>query len=106
MAKANNATAALRCTQVYGLLCQGKSRADIVQFAAEQWSISDRQTDSYIARAREMLMEDCNLSRPAFLAEALARLRKYEQKAADRGQLMVAINSVQLQVKLLRFELS
>jgi len=85
---------------VYGLLCDGKSRGEIMQFAADNWNLATRQTDELIKRAREALEKDAELSRPAFLAEVLGRLRNYEQQAARRGQVQVAINSVRLQAEL------
>ena len=100
MAKSTAAETKFRVDAVYGLLCDGKSRGDIVQFAAENWQVSDRQADTYIQRAREALEKDAELSRPAFLAEVLGRLRNYEQQAARRGQLMVATNCVRLQCEL------
>ena len=100
MAKSTAAEAKFRVDTVYGLLCDGKSRGDIVRFAAENWQVSDRQADTYIQRAREALDKDAELTRPAFLAEVLGRLRNYEQQAARRGQLMVATNCVRLQCEL------
>ena len=41
------------------------------------------------------------MSRQVFLAEVLDRLRTYEQKAASKGQLQVATNSVRLQAELI-----
>lgn len=100
MAKSTHAEVALRVNTIYGLLCDGKSRGEIQQFAAENWKLSVRQTDELLKRAREALEKDAELSRPAFLAEVLGRLRNYEQQAARRGQLMVAVNSVRLQTEL------
>ena len=100
MAKSTNAEVTLRVNTVYGLLCDGKARADIQQFGAENWKLSTRQIDELIARARAALEKDAELTRPAFLAEVLGRLRNYEQQAASRGQLMVATNCVRLQCEL------
>ena len=82
------------------MLCDGKARADIQQFGAENWKLSTRQIDELIARARAALEKDAELTRPAFLAEVLGRLRNYEQQAARCGQLMVATNCVRLQCEL------
>jgi hypothetical protein len=98
--KSTNAEVQLRINEVYGLLTRGYSRAQVLQHAADLWGCSVRQADTYIARAREILEQDCEMSRPAFLAEALARLRLLEQRAEKRGQLQVAINSVRLQTEL------
>ena len=99
--KSTNAEITLRVNEVFGLLSRGYSRAQILQHAAELWDCSDRTADTYIARAREMLEKDCEMSRPAFLAEALSRLRGIEQQAARRGQLMVATNAIRLQCELI-----
>ena len=100
MGRSTAAETEFRCKAVYGLLCDGKSRGEIVQFAADTWGLKTRMTDELIARSRIDIEKDCELSRPAFLAEVLARLRNYEQQAARRGQLMVAVNSVRLQTEL------
>jgi len=89
-----------RVSTVYGHLCNGWSRGQILQFAADEWGTSERQADQYIADARVKIDQDCNLSRQAFLAECLERLRNYEQQAAKRGQMQVATNSVKLQAEL------
>ena len=99
--KATKALVDQRVAEVYGLLSKAWSRQQVVQYAAENWDISTRQADEYIARAREMLEQDCQLSRQQFLAEALMRLRGYEQAAAKRGQMQVAVNSARLQAELI-----
>tara|TARA_R100000781_G_scaffold100739_1_gene64237 strand:- start:13495 stop:13833 length:339 start_codon:yes stop_codon:yes gene_type:complete len=90
-----------RITEVYGLLASGSSRQDIVLYCAENFDISDRQVDNYISRARKQIEKDCELSRPAFLAECMARLRTYEKAAMKRGHIQVAVNSVRLQAELI-----
>ena len=100
MARSTASESLFRTQTVYGLLCDGKSRGEIVQFCADQWQLADRQADTYIQKARAQLEKDAELSRPAFLAEVLGRLRNYEQQAARRGQLMVATNCVRLQCEL------
>jgi hypothetical protein len=41
------------------------------------------------------------MSRPAYLAEALQRIRRLGQQAEKRGQLMVALNCVRLESELI-----
>jgi len=94
-----------RVDTVYKLLSEGNSRGQILQFAANQWNVSDRQVDTYIAEARDKLLADCELERPAWVAEALQRLRTYEQAAYKSRQNQVAINAVQAQAKLIGIEL-
>ncbi len=89
-----------RVNDVYGLLASGLSRQEIILHCAEKFNVSERQADTYITRARELIKKDCELSRPAFLAECLTRLRNYEKAAMKRGHIQVAVNSVRLQAEL------
>jgi hypothetical protein len=90
-----------RVDAVYKLLSEAWSRQQIVQFASKEWGVSDRQADTYIQRARELLLADAEMQRPAWLAEALQRLRVYEQSAYRRGQCQVAVNALIAQAKLI-----
>lgn len=94
-----------RTNAIYKLLSQGYSRGQVLQFCAEKWGVSDRQSDNYMQRAREKLLADCEMERPAWIAEALQRLRTYEQAAFKEKQNQTAINSVQAQAKLIGIEL-
>ena len=89
-----------RVDTVYGLLCNAASRSEVLQFCADNFGLKERQGDELIAKARAKLEADANLTRQAFLAECLGRLRNYEQQAAKRGQLQVATNAVRLQTEL------
>jgi len=100
MAKSTKAAKEFRVNTVYKLLTDGKSRADIVQFAADEWNIATRQADQYIADAREKLEADCTISRQEFLAEAIVGLRSIRQQAERRGQYQVAVNTVRLMTEL------
>ena len=90
----------LRVDTVYGMLCDGKSRTDILRSCAELWSISERMADNYIAEARVKLEEDCRMSREAFMAEALAGYRSLREQAERRGQLMCAKQCLDAQISL------
>ena len=91
----------MRVAEVYGLLSQAYSRQQVIRYCKETWDINEAQGDTYISKARKLLEDDCQLSRQQFLAEALARLRRYEQDAAKRGQMQVAVNSARLQAELI-----
>ena len=105
LARSTAAEVNFRVDTVYGLLTEGQSRGQIVHFAANQWNVDARQVDNYIKRARIRLEEDAAMTRPSWIAEALGRLRTYEQSAYKRGQTQVALNSVQLQAKLIGLEI-
>ena len=90
----------LRIDTVYGMLCDGKSRTDILRQCSEIWHVSERMADNYIAKAREQLENDCRISREAFMAEALAGYRSLREQAERRGQLMCAKQCIDSMVDL------
>jgi hypothetical protein len=95
-----------RVNAVYDLLLQAYSRTQIVRHCAEEWDISERQAENYIARARKLQQLDAELERPEWLAAAIARLQDYEREARKRGNLGIAIKALENQAKLLRFEMN
>ena len=94
-----------RVDTVYKLLSEGNSRGQILQFGSAEWGVTDRQVDTYIAEARDKLLADAEMERPAWVAEALQRLRTYEQAAYKSRQNQVAINAVQAQAKLIGLDM-
>ena len=91
-----------RISTIYGLLCDGKSNTQIFRFIAEDtgWGVSERQMENYIAEARKRLAQDCQISREAFMAEALAGYRSLREQAERRGQLMCAKQCLDAQIAL------
>ena len=94
-----------RVNTVYQLLIKAHSRFQILQYAAAEWDLSSRQADEYIARARLLIQKDSEIERPEWLAAAIARLVKYEQKAGKDDNLQLAIKALETQAKLLRFDI-
>jgi hypothetical protein len=90
-----------RVHAIYKLISEGQSRSSILHFGSETWGITERQVETYYARAQEMLLEDADMERPAWVAEALQRLRTYENAAFKQKQNQTAINAVQAQAKLI-----
>ena len=50
-------------------------------------------------------MQDADMERPAWIAQALVRLQNYENAAFKQKQNQTAINSVQAQAKLIGIDL-
>ena len=82
------------------MLCDGKSRTDVLRNCAELWDVSERTADNYIAEAREKLEQDCRMTREAFMAEALAGYRSIREQAERRGQLMCSKQALDAMVNL------
>ena len=91
---------AQRIDTVYGMLCDGYSRAKIIKLSGELWDICDNNVDAYIAKARGMLEEDCRMTREAFMAEAMAGYKSIREQAERRGQLMCAKQCLDAQITL------
>ena len=82
------------------MLCDGKSRSNVIQVASEMWGVTERTADEYIKNAREKLEQDCSITREAFMAEALAGYRSLREQAERRGQLMCAKQCIDSMVDL------
>lgn len=98
--KSTKLESSLKVDEIYGRLTKGQSRTRIVQDCSKAWGCSSRQIDTYLARAREMLLEDCNMQRPALLAEMISGIRDIRENAERRGQHQVALNAVRLMADL------
>ena len=85
----------LRVDMVYGMLCDGMSRAAILQKCADLWEVKVRTGDNYIAEARLKLEDDCRITRESLMAEAFAAYRQIRQSAENRGQMMAALKAVE-----------
>ena len=95
-----------RVNAVYDLLLQAYNRTQIVRHCAEEWDISERQAENYIARARKLQQEVAEQNRDEWLMAALSRLQDCEREARKRGNLGIAIKALENQAKLLRFEMN
>ena len=104
--KATNIEIDRRIHKIYDLLLLGNSKTQIARYCAENYSVSLRQTEEYLSRARILQEQDAQLERPQWLVGAIARLADYERRASMENQLQTAIRAVEMQAKLLRFDMS
>ena len=104
--KSTNVEIDARIEKVYDLLLNAYTRNQIMRYAAIHWGVAERQTETYLRRARDLLVEDSKIRRSQWLTEALARNRETERKAMDSNQLGVAIACQKLQAQLLQFKMT
>jgi hypothetical protein len=104
--KSTNREVDERINTVYDLLLKAYSRTQIVRYCADNWGVAERQSENYMARARQLMQLDAELERPQWLAAAIARLQEYERRASDKNQISIALKALEDQAKLLRFEMS
>ena len=81
----------LRVGVIAKMLIQGVGRADIVRFCSEQWDISERHTDTYLARAKEKIIESTELNRQFEIGRAATRLNNIFAQAMKVQDLKTAI---------------
>lgn len=91
-----------RTHRVADLLAKGASARHIVQFAAENWNLRERQARTLIQRARALLKEDFDIERPDFLATRLATLDIAIQRAMSTNNMNALVGAVRLQSELAR----
>ena len=94
-----------RVNTVYEFLLAGYSRTQIVQYVSEHWEVGERQAENYIARARDLQRLDAELERPQWMHEALAQLKDIQRAANKRNNHFAALKALELQAKLLRFDI-
>ena len=98
--KATKEEAHLKVTEIYGRITKGQAKSKILRECSEQWRCTTRQVDTYYARARGLITDDCDMSRPALLAECLAGIRDVRESANRRGQHQVELNAIRLMTEL------
>jgi len=91
--KATKAQVTQRVNQVYKLLILGKTRAYILQYAADTWDSSERMADEYISRASAMIEEQANRDRETHMKLATTRLELVFNEAYEIGEYKDALGA-------------
>ena len=94
--KSTKVEAAFKVKEIYGRITKGQSRTKILQQCTEKWQCSERQVETYYARAQKLIIDDCEMSRTALLAELIAGVRDTRESADKAGQHQVSLNAIRL----------
>lgn len=88
MAKATKHEINTRVNTVVSMLGRGLNRMDIVQYAAKNWHVESRQTDAYIARARDIIKERFERNSDEWICDIMASYDEIfkHQMNGDKGQ--------------------
>jgi hypothetical protein len=90
-----------RVNLIYQRLLLRQNRGQILQFAAKAWGeIGDRTVDSYIKKARDLLLKDLSEDRKAVLAEHIATRNQLFQKAYAASKFQTCIQILDSTAKL------
>ena len=99
--KPTKAEKEFRVNKVVRMLVNCASRSSIVRFLADEYGVSERTADNYIAEARLILKKDADIDRHDYLASRLQTIDTIVQKAMKCGQYNNAIGALKLQSELL-----
>lgn len=84
----------MRVNRVARLLANGAVRSEIMQYAAKEWKAAERTTDTYIAKARDLIRADWETDRLTFTAEILAQLATLQKEARKTNNLNAALGCI------------
>ncbi len=89
-----------RVNKIARLIANGGRRSDALRLCTEQWGVSERTCDGYLARARDKLKADFDIDRPQMVADLLSQLSTLQMEARRTGNLSVALGAVNTAAKL------
>ncbi|MCT4664943.1 MAG: hypothetical protein N4A45_06885 [Flavobacteriales bacterium] len=92
MSKSTKAIVNLRVSEIASLLIDGKSRIDIVEYSSIKWTIGERQTDKYIAKARELISNENKKNVRYDYGKALKRYELLYSKAMEDKDYRLALS--------------
>jgi len=95
-----------RVNAVYDMLLTGLTTTQLVRHCSEIWDLSEGQIQVYISKARDLQLIDSQVERPQWLMQTLSKLQNYERLASEKGNIATALRCIDMQARLLRFELN
>lgn len=89
-----------RAARFARIIASGGRRSDCVRFAAENWGVSERSCDKYLAMARDKLKADWDIERPQMVADLLSQCSTLQMEARRAGQYHIALGAINTAAKL------
>ena len=90
----------LRVAEFVRIVASGGRRSDCMRYAADQWGVSERTIDTYLALARDQIRADWDLERPQMVADLLSQCATLQQEARAKGQYHIALGAINTAAKL------
>lgn len=90
-----------RIAKVFDLIVEGKKRAEICEYVAEKWGVSERSAERYITRANRLFEEHAAFRREMALGKALARIDNLYSSMLGAGDHRGALQAVREEADLL-----
>lgn len=90
--KVDKSTAEQRVKTIAQMLINGCSREDIVLLCSDHWSIGERQSDKYIARARTLVEQSVKRKVEYDYAKAVRRYENLYKLSMERKDYKTAMS--------------
>ena len=100
--KSDKAEVDRRIHAVVKLLSSAKTNSYILRFCSEEWGVTNRQAQTYLQRAREIIKADYSMERSDFLGTRLALLDEIIEASIRGKQHSNAVGALKLQAQLNR----
>ena len=100
--KSDKAEIDRRVHTVVKLLSSAKANSYILRFCSEEWGVTNRQAQTYLQRAREIIKADYSVERSDFLGTRLALLDEIIESSIRCKQHSNAVGALKLQAQLTR----
>ena len=84
-ARADKVEVNARVHAVYDMLLSGLTQTQLIRHCADTWNLSEKQVETYISKARALQMIDAQI---------------------EKGNIATALRCIEMQARLLRFELN
>ena len=100
--KSDKAEIDRRIHTVVKLLSSAKTNSYILRFCSEEWGVTNRQAQTYLQRAREIIKDDYSMERSDFLGTRLAMLDEIIESSIRCKHHSNAVGALKLQAQLTR----
>lgn len=99
-ARTTRAETEQRAQRFARIIANGGRRSDCLRYASENWGVSDRTCDEYLALARDQLRADWDIERPQMIADLLSQCSTLQLEARRAGQFHIALGAINTAAKL------
>ena len=82
-----------RIVTISELLIEGKNRQNILQFNSENWELSERQIDTYIGKATELIKSELIKDSEYSLSKAIKRFEFIYKTAIEKEDFKLALQA-------------
>ena len=100
--KSDKAEIDRRIHTVVKLLSSAKTSSYILRFCSDEWGVTERQAQTYLQRARDIIKADYSVERSDFLSTRLALLDEIIEASIRCKQHSNAVGALKLQARLTR----